>query len=195
MEFPGRVPSQLRDARSGRFDGGFIRPGAPSSRGRSGPDWDPLPPADTSVKLWAALYLAIWVVFLEFLLGLWPNPPWFVPYGHLALGVAILPIAYYCFDSLRRTRAPGRIKRVAQASWSLSIFVVALGFLLWFHVGSDWTIPVLHLTVYQGILFLHVANAIAVITQLAAVAIAYDMWEDREFDTDSNAGEVPRASS
>jgi len=147
------------------------------------------------VKLWAALYLAIWVVFLEFLLGLWPNPPAVVPYGHLALGLGIVPIAYYCFASLRRTRAPGRIKRVAQASWSLSILVAVLGFLLWFHVGSDWTVPVLPFTVYEGILLLHVANAIAVITQLAAVAIAYDMWEDHEFGTESNPGEVPPASN
>jgi len=143
------------------------------------------------VKLWSALYVAIWVVFLEFLLGLWPDPPFGVAYAHLTLGLVIVLVAYYCFRELRRTRVPGRVKRIAKASYSLSIVVAILGFLLWFNVGNDWGIPIANLSVYRVILFLHVANAFAVITQLAAVAIAYDMWEDHEFDKETEPGEVP----
>jgi len=143
------------------------------------------------MKLWSALYNAIWVVFLEAILGLWPNPPWVVPYLHLAAGLGIIYVTYYVFRELRRTRVPGRVKRVARASYSLSILMAVLGFLLWFHVGSGWTIPLVNLTVWDGIMFFHVVNAFAIITQLAAVAIAYDMWEDREFDKETEAGEVP----
>ena len=143
------------------------------------------------MKLWSALYLAIWVVLLEILLGMWPDPPAVVPYLHLVLGLGIVAIAYYCFDGLRRTRVPARVKRVARASWGLSILMVVLGFLLWFNVGNSWVIPGLNLSLYRGILFLHVVNAVAVITQLAAVAIAYDMWEDREFEKETAPGEVP----
>ena len=143
------------------------------------------------MKLWAALYVVIWVVFLEILLGLWPYPPALVPFLHLALGIVVIPVTYYCFDQLRRTRVPGRVKRVAKASFVLSIVMAVLGFLLWFNVGTDWIIPVANLSVYRGVLFLHVANAVAIITQLAAVAIAYDMWEDREFEKDTEPGEVP----
>jgi uncharacterized PurR-regulated membrane protein YhhQ (DUF165 family) len=143
------------------------------------------------MKLWAALYLAIWIVLLEILLGMWPDPPAVVPYFHLVLGLGIVPIAYYCFDRLRRTRVPARVKRVAKASWSLSIVMAVLGFLLWFDIGASWVIPGLNLSVYRGILFLHVVNAVAVITQLAAVAIAYDMWEDHEFEKETEPGEVP----
>jgi len=146
------------------------------------------------MRLWAALYLAIWVVLLEILLGLWPDPPWVVPYCHLALGIGIAAIAYYCFDGLRKTRVPARVKRVARASWSLALLVVVLGFLLWFNVGASWTIPGLSLSVYRAFLFLHVVNAIAVITQMAAVAIAYDMWEDREFERETEPGHVPEAA-
>jgi len=145
------------------------------------------------MKLWSALYVAIWVVFLEFLFGLWPDPPAPVPYLHLGLGLVIVFVAYYCYSQLRQTRVPGRVKRVAKASYNLSIVVVILGFLLWFNVGTDWVIPLLNLSIYRGILLLHVANAIAVITQLAAVAIAYDMWEDREFEKETEPGEVPSA--
>ena len=143
------------------------------------------------MKLWAALYLAIWIVFLEFLLGLWPAPPPIVPYLHLALGFGIVLVTYYCFAALRQTRVPGRVKRVARASFALSIVMVILGFLLWFDVGTAWRVPFVNLSIFQGILVLHVANAIAVITQLAAVAIAYDMWEDHEFEKETDPGEVP----
>jgi hypothetical protein len=145
----------------------------------------------TAVRLWSALYLAIWVVFLEILLGLWPSPPTLVPYFHFLLGVGIVPITYYEYAGLRRTRVPGRVKRVSRASYYLSIVMVVLGVLLWFNVGKGWVIPLASLSVYQGILLLHVVNAFAIITQLAAVAIAYDMWEDREFDKETAPGEVP----
>ncbi len=145
------------------------------------------------MKLWSALYLAIWVVFFEFLFGLWPDPPVVVPYLHLALGLAIILIAYYGFDQLRKTRVPGRVKRVAKASWSLSIANAVLGFFLWFSLGNDWVIPVANLSIFRGVLLLHVTLALAIITKLAAVAIAYDMWEDHEFGKETEPGEVPPA--
>lgn len=147
------------------------------------------------MKLWSALYFAIWIVFFEMLLGMWPDPPAAVPYLHLVLGLGIVLITYYCFDALRRTRVPARVKRVAKASWSLSFVMVALGFLLWFNVGSAWVLPWVNLSFYRGVLLLHVVNAVAIITQLAAVAIAYDMWEDREFDKETEPGSVPAATA
>ena len=145
------------------------------------------------MELWKALYAAIWVVLLEAILGLWPDPPWVVPYGHLVLGLAVVYIAYYVYRETRRTRAPGRIKRVAKASYGLSIAMAVLGALLWFNVGSTWTLPFLGLTVWRVLLFFHLLNAFAIIAQLAAVAIAYDMWEDHEFATETEPGEIPLA--
>jgi hypothetical protein len=68
---------------------------------------------------------------------------------------------------------------------------VILGFLLWFDVGASWVIPLVNLSIYHGFLLLHVVLAIAIITQLAAVAIAYDMWEDRDFEKETEPGVVP----
>lgn len=145
------------------------------------------------MKLWAALYAAIWIVLLEILLGLWPNPPAVVPYLHLILGLIIVGITYSNRSGLVATRVPGRVKRIANATFGFSIVMVLLGLLLWFHIGSSAT--VLGISVWQGFLFLHVIFAMAIITQMAAAAIAYDMWEDREFDKETAPGEVPPSAA
>jgi hypothetical protein len=48
-----------------------------------------------------------------------------------------------------------------------------------------------NISLFYAILFVHVVNAFAIITQAAAVAIAYDMWEDKEFDEVTVPGKVP----
>ncbi len=143
------------------------------------------------MRLWVALYGMIWLVFAEFLLGTWPSPPAAVPYLHAALGVGIVALAYQNMVWLRRTRVPGRVKRVARATFALTILMAFLGALLGADVGASSY--VLGISVYEGILFFHLVNALAIITQAAAVAIAYDMWEDREFEKESEAGAIPKA--
>jgi len=143
------------------------------------------------MRLWATLYAVVWIVFLEFILGTWPNPPWVVPYFHLVLGLGVVLLTYQSFQALRATRVPARLKRIARASFALSLFMVFLGLLLWFHVGSSWTLPLIGYSVFLFLLFLHIVNALAIITQVAALALAYDMWEDREFEQGTAPGEVP----
>lgn len=145
------------------------------------------------MKIWSTLYSVIWVVLLEFLLGTWPNPPPVLPYLLLALGFLLILILYNSFNRLRATRVPGRVKRIAKASFGVSILMGVLGLLLWFNVGSDWIVPGVNVSVYRGILVFHILNAPAILTQAAAAAIAYDMWEDREFDKETVPGEVPPA--
>ena len=144
------------------------------------------------MRLWAVLYVAIWVVFLEFLLAMVPEGQPFLYYVHSGLGFVILGLAYYNFAALRQTTVPGRVKRIAYATFYLAVLVVILGVLLLFHFGSAWSI-LFGLTVWNFIIFLHVVNAFAIITQMAAVAIAYDMWEEKEFLQETRPGEVPPA--
>lgn len=87
---------------------------------------------------------------------------------------------------------PGQVQRVSKASFSLSIFMAFLGIPLCFEVGRDW-IVLFGVTVRGLILFIHVVNAFATITQAAAVAIAYDMREDMEFTKETRPGEIPAA--
>ena len=145
------------------------------------------------MKLWAALYGMIWLVLIESLLGMMPNPATWVSYLHLVLGVGLAGFAYSNRATLRETRAPARIKRIAGATFGFTVFIAFLGFLLWFQVGSGWATPVPGYDVYTTLVVFHAISAFAIITQAAAVAIAHDMWEDREFDRETLPGEVPPA--
>jgi len=143
------------------------------------------------MKLWKALYALIWVMLIEFLLVMSPGGSSVLIYLHYLVGIAIISLAFYNFSGIRKTRVPGRVKRIAQASFSISIMVAILGFILFSGVGRGWVIPLINISFYGFILFLHVVNSFAIITQAAAVAIAYDMWEDKEFEMETEPGIVP----
>ncbi|HLM91224.1 MAG TPA: hypothetical protein VK424_04130 [Thermoplasmata archaeon] len=142
------------------------------------------------MRLWGSLYGAIWVVFLEFLLSMVPQGRPGVLYGHYALGFLIIPLAYYNYHALRRTTVPGRIKRIVSATFTMSIMMAVLGLLLVFNVGAGW--PVFTgVTGWNLILLIHVTTAFGIITQMAATAIAFDMWEEKEFLQETRPGEIP----
>jgi hypothetical protein len=137
------------------------------------------------------LYTMIWIVFIEFLLAMTPGSSLVLMYLHVVLGIAIMGLAFYNFSGIRNTRVPGRVKRITQASFNLSVVVAVLGALLFLDTGKAWVIPLINISIYGLILFFHVVIAFAIITQAAAVAIAYDMWEDKEFVNETEPGTVP----
>lgn len=142
------------------------------------------------MKLWMSLYSMIWVVFIDFLLAMTPGASIILIYLHIAIGIAILGLALYNFNGVRGTSVPGRVKRISKVTLNLSITIGVLGLLLYFGTGA--ASPILFgITLGGTILFLHVMIGFAIITQAAAVAIAYDMWEDREFEKETAPGEVP----
>jgi hypothetical protein len=144
------------------------------------------------MKLWASLYALTWLLFVDLWLGFTPLARPVTTYVHVALGIVIVLLAYSNAARLRQTRVPARVKRIARATFALSLFMGLLGVLIFYGVGSNW--PVVYgITVLSGLLFLHFVNAVAMITQSAAAGLAYDMWEDREFERETRPGEVPRA--
>ena len=143
------------------------------------------------MKLWMSLYTMIWIVLIEFLLAMTPGASTVLIYLHVILGAAIVGLAFYNFSGIRMTCVPGRVKRIAQASFNISVLVAILGALLFFEVGKAWVIPLINVSFYGLILLLHVINSFAIITQAAAVAIAYDMWDDKEFLKETEPGNVP----
>jgi hypothetical protein len=146
--------------------------------------------ANESMKLWESLYAAIWIVLLEFLLSMVPQGrPW-VLYAHYILGLLIVGIAYANYRALRHTTVPGRLKRIVSATFSMSILMAVLGPLLVFDVGSGWRI-LTGVSVWNLILLVHVLTAFGIITQMAATALAYDMWEEKEFLEETRSGEQP----
>lgn len=142
------------------------------------------------MKLWMSLYGIIWIVLIEFLLAMTPGAPSALLLGHILLGFGIVVLAYVNFDGLRKTVAPARVKRISKSTMNLSVAMLILGLLLVFGIGRTWDL-LGGLTVWGVLLFVHVVNAFAIITQAAAVAIAYDMWEEKEFAKETVRGEVP----
>jgi hypothetical protein len=149
------------------------------------------------MKLWQALFAMIWIAFLEFLIVMSTHVETFASvanplvYVHSALGFAMILLAFNNYKGVRNTTIAGRVKRTAQSTFQLSILMAGLGVILLFKGNLGWQIPVLNVSLFYVILFVHVVNAFAIITQAAAVAIAYDMWEDKEFNQETKPGELP----
>jgi hypothetical protein len=141
------------------------------------------------MKLWASLYLLVWIALIEFLLVMTPTFNLYLLYLHIILGAAIVGMAYYNFSRLRATAVPGRVKRIAKATIGMAVLAGILGVLLYYRIGEAWTL--LGFTLGDALLFIHDLAAFAIITQAAAVAIAHDMWEEKEFEHESIPGKVP----
>jgi hypothetical protein len=142
------------------------------------------------MKLWMTLYAMIWIAFIEFMLVMTSGASIVLHYLHIVLGFVIIVLASYNFNGVRLTAVPGRVKRIAKTTLNLSVVCGILGVLLYF--GTWAASPILFgVTFGRMILFLHVVMGFAIITQAAAVAIAYDMWEDKEFAKETAPGEVP----
>lgn len=75
------------------------------------------------MKSWQAMYLIIWVVFLQILLILFSPLNYDVTLGvHAVVAVAVLGLAFYIYRSVRSTSCPERIKRITRTTWYLAIF-------------------------------------------------------------------------
>jgi hypothetical protein len=82
------------------------------------------------------------------------------------------------------------VQRNASVTLSLAVLMAILGPLLLRNVGTG--APILgSITAWNATLFVHVTTAFGIITQMAATAIANDVWEEKEFLTETRPGEVP----
>lgn len=123
------------------------------------------------------MYLIIWVSFLQILFI------FFSPLGrdvnlgvHVVIGIAVLGLAFTVYRRVRLTSCPDRIKRITKATRNLAVLQGVLGIALALGIVLSW--GSLYTTVVE---FLHVGNALAIITQASSSATAYDMWEEKEF--------------
>lgn len=142
------------------------------------------------MKLWASLYGMIWLVFVQIWLGYTPIAPPVPLYLHIVLGIGVLALAAYNFVELRKSTCPGRIKRIARATLALALLMAVLGVLLYLNVGANWNIA-WGISIGSGIHFLHFVNAMAILSQASAVAVVYDVWEEKEFLNSTAPGEIP----
>ena len=131
------------------------------------------------MKTWQVMYVIIWAAFLQILFIL------FSPLGdsvdlavHVPLAAAILVLAFISYRDVGQTSCPDRIKRITKTTWALALLQGVLGIALALGVILSWG------SLYTSVVgFLHVGNALAIITQASSSATAYDMWEEKEFQT------------
>ena len=128
--------------------------------------------------MWHQLYLMVWLVFLQIIIILLPGLGRYLVDLHATLGLIILAIAHYNNAKLKRTAAPNRLKRITKSTAVLATVQIILGLILYANVRVSMNVPLAEVVV-----FLHLVVALAIITQAASVATAYDMWEEHEFNT------------
>lgn len=139
------------------------------------------------MKLWALLFGMIWVVVAQFMLALFPLASLAsdtLLYAHAGLGAGLVVLAVVAYHELARTRAPRRIKNVARASLPVMGIMVVTGPILFAVAVSGANVPG-GTDVLGVVLALHVVGALAILAHTTAAAVTYDMWDEKEFDTES----------
>lgn len=130
------------------------------------------------MKTWSALYLLIWITFIQIMIILFPifglTPAYYI---HGAVGVAVVGVAMYSYSLVKKTSCPDRIKRISKTTAILGGVQGILGLILFAGVVMFNFGP----TIQNIVLLLHAVNALAIITQAASSATAFDMWEEKEF--------------
>ena len=128
------------------------------------------------MKIWASLYLIVWIAFLEFVSIFANNQGWLLSVEiHALLGLIIIILAFKNHIDVSKTEAPSRIKRILKATAGLTVAQAVLGIILFINIRIV-AIPFVVI-----IDFLMFTIALAIIAQAASAATAYDMWEEKEF--------------
>jgi hypothetical protein len=131
------------------------------------------------------LYGLIWLVLLEFFtLMLAPRGNDAARYLHVGLGLAILGLAFVNLRNVEATTAPARTKRIAKIGFRMTGFAALTGFLLFFGIA-----PSLGILRGGAVYALHLTAVIALTTMAASTATSFDMWEEKEFEHATAAGE------
>ena len=123
------------------------------------------------------MYAVIWVSFLQILFAvLSPVNDALTFTIHFPTGLAILILAFYVSRKVEVTPCPTRIKRITKTTRNLALLQGLLGVVFSLGMYFGWGSPY-----HYAVAFLHVATALAIITQASSSATAYDMWEEKEF--------------
>jgi hypothetical protein len=133
---------------------------------------------ELAMSIWKQLYAMVWLAFLQIVIILLPRFTLYLVDAHAVLGLVILGLAHYNSAQMRKTEAPNRLKRIVKSTAILATFQIIIGIVLYANLRLNVSIPLV-----EAILFLHIVIALAIITQAASVATAYDMWEEQEFTT------------
>ncbi len=137
------------------------------------------------MSLWKKLYAMVWLVFLQIIIIILPSFTTYLVDVHVALGLIILALAHYDNAQIKKTDAPNRLKRIAKSTAILATVQIILGVILYANLRLNVNVPL-----ESVISFIHLVTALAIITQAASVATAYDMWEEHEYAALPRPGKI-----
>lgn len=120
----------------------------------------------------------VWLAFLQIVIIVMPRFTLYLVDVHAILGLAILGLAHYNNAKMKHTAAPNRLKRITKTTAILATFQIIVGIILYANLRMNLSVPLAGV-----IIFIHIVLALAIITQAASVATAYDMWEEHEYDS------------
>jgi len=120
----------------------------------------------------------VWLAFLQIVIIVMPRFTLYLVDVHAILGLAILGLAHYNNAKMKHTEAPNRLKRITKTTAILATFQIIVGIILYANLRMNLSVPLAGV-----IIFIHIVIALAIITQAASVATAYDMWEEHEYDS------------
>ncbi len=131
------------------------------------------------MKLWQQLYGMIWLTFLQIiLLFVLPSSSVYVIGLHAVLGLAIFGLAFSDNSKMQKLEVPFRLKGIVKSTFTLAAAQLVLGLIL-YAVNNYFSLG----DIGNGVVtFIHVAIALAIITQASSAATAYDMWEEKEYN-------------
>lgn len=131
------------------------------------------------MKLWQQLYGMIWLSFLQIILPIvFPPSSVYVIGLHAILGLAVFGLAFSNSSKMQKLEVPFRLKGIVKSTLSLAGAQLVFGIVL-YALSNIYTLG----DIANGVVsFIHVAIALAIITQASSVATAYDMWEEKEFN-------------
>ena len=112
----------------------------------------------------------VWLAFLQIVIIVMPRFTLYLVDVHVLLGLVILGLAHYNNAKMKKTEAPNRLKRITKATAILATFQIILGVILYANLRMNMNLPLVGV-----IVFIHIVIALAIITQAASVATAYDM--------------------
>jgi hypothetical protein len=130
------------------------------------------------MSVWKQLYAMVWLTFLQIIIITLPRFTLYLVDAHVLLGIVIVALAHYDNALIRKSTAPNRLKRIVKATAVLATFQIILGVILYANLRLSVSVPLIGV-----ISFLHLVTALAIITQAASAATAYDMWEEGEFSS------------
>jgi hypothetical protein len=143
------------------------------------------------MQLWKMLYTTVWLAFFCCIL----IPRWMSPYAglplHGLLGAVLLFLTWANARHLAVLPVPARLKRISKVTAGIAVFQMVMGLGLGV---VTYLAPNLSF-VFAAIRATHFICALAILAQASSVATAYDMWEEKEFQTGFSPEKDPREGS